>query len=82
MSGWDLVLEHLDGRLWPEDLSEEGQGFAKTQYEKYLDDFGDTVVALDLIAPATSKTARKLPENGRRARQALAHYIAGTSAER
>jgi hypothetical protein len=51
MSGRALVLKHLDGKLWPEDLSEEGQAFAKTQYEKYLDDFGDLIVTLDLDSP-------------------------------
>lgn len=40
MSGRDLVLDHLDGKLWPADLSEEGQAFAAAYYDKYLNDLG------------------------------------------
>lgn len=33
MSGRDLVLEHLDGKLWPSDFSEEGLAFAEAHYD-------------------------------------------------
>ena len=70
MSGRDLVLEHLDGRLWPEDLSEEGQAFAKTQYDEYLSDVGDLTVDLDLDNPYYVEDSEdKLSDSGRRARQ-------------
>jgi hypothetical protein len=51
MSARDFVMKQLDGKLWPSDLSEEGLAFAEAQYEKYLDDFGDLIVALDLDSP-------------------------------
>jgi hypothetical protein len=40
MSGRNLLLDHLDGKLWAGDLSEEGQSFATAYYEKYVDDVG------------------------------------------
>jgi hypothetical protein len=40
MSGRDLVLEYLDGKFWPCDLSEEGQAFAEAHYDGYLNDVG------------------------------------------
>jgi hypothetical protein len=51
MSARDFVLEQLDGKLWPGDLSQEGLAFAEAQYDKYLKDVGDLVVALDLENP-------------------------------
>lgn len=44
MSGRDLVMEHLDGKLWPSDLSEEGQAFAETHYDGYLNDVGGLLI--------------------------------------
>ncbi|MCW5732580.1 MAG: hypothetical protein KIS73_00545 [Enhydrobacter sp.] len=44
MSGRDFVMEHLDGKLWPSDLSEEGQAFADTHYDGYLKDVGGLLI--------------------------------------
>jgi hypothetical protein len=48
MSGRDFVLGQLDGKLWPSDLSEEGQAFAEAQYSEYLGDVGELGLTLDL----------------------------------
>jgi hypothetical protein len=48
VSGRDFVMEHLDGKLWPADLSEEGQAFAEVQYDEYLSDAGELAVTLEL----------------------------------
>lgn len=50
VSGRDLVLEYLDGKLWPSDLSEEGQAFAEAHYDGYLNDVG-LQFAEDLESP-------------------------------
>ena len=50
VSGRDLVLENLDGKLWPSDLSEEGRAFAEAHYDGYLTDVGRQFVE-DLESP-------------------------------
>lgn len=44
MSGRDLVLNHLDGKLWPGDLNDEGQAFAEAHYNGYLNDAGRLLI--------------------------------------
>jgi hypothetical protein len=79
MSGRDFVLEQLDGKLWPSDLSQEGQAFAEAQYDEYLRDVGDLTVALDLD---NAYYVEDSEENYRKMAAALderwALYIAGT----
>lgn len=50
MSGRDLVLEHLDGKLWPSMLTDECAAFAEAHWSDFIDEFaslpteaGDTV---------------------------------------
>jgi hypothetical protein len=51
ISGRVFVMDQLDGKLWPRDLSEEGLAFAESQYDEYLGDVGNLAVTLDLDSP-------------------------------
>jgi hypothetical protein len=44
VSGRDLVMKHLDGKLWPSDLNEEGQAFVEAHYDGYLNDTGRLLI--------------------------------------
>lgn len=41
MSGRDVVLEYLDGKLWPDDLTHDCTAFAEAHWNDFITHFAD-----------------------------------------
>ncbi len=47
MTGTEFILKRCDGKLWAEDLNEEGLAFTRSYYEEhYLMDFADLALGI------------------------------------